>query len=153
MAQVLSICEDIATQKVLILLGSSSDGTIDRAVRAGVRGCMLASDSAGVLLEGIRAVAAGEYWFSETIRDRLVFDPSTRCYSVTAPNGVASLSKRQLQVLHHAAEGRTNREAAELMQISEKSIETHMYRMMQKLGVHNRVQLVRMAMREGVVAP
>lgn len=66
-------------------------------------------------------------------------------------SGLSSLTNRQLEVLRHLAVGQSVKEVARQMHLSEKSIDSHKYRIMNKLGIHDRVELARFAIREGLV--
>lgn len=64
---------------------------------------------------------------------------------------LSTLTLRQLQVLRHLVRGESVKEVAATMSLSERAIESHKYRIMQKLGIHDRVELTRFAIREGLM--
>jgi DNA-binding NarL/FixJ family response regulator len=66
---------------------------------------------------------------------------------------LTSLTSRQIEVLRHLARGKSVKEVARSMHLSEKSIDSHKYRIMHKLGIHDRVELARYSIREGLTLP
>ena len=63
------------------------------------------------------------------------------------------LTARQVEVLRHLAQGQSVKEVAKLMHLSQKSVDSHKYRIMHKLAIHDRVELARYAIREGLTQP
>lgn len=137
--------------RVLFLGRSASDITIEQALRVDAYGFLLKYESFSVLLESIRRVNRGDYCFSNEIADRVVYNRENHSYSMRGETGLSSLTNRQLEVLRHLALGQSVKEVARQMHLSEKSIDSHKYRIMNKLGIHDRVELARFAIREGLV--
>jgi DNA-binding NarL/FixJ family response regulator len=105
------------------------------------------------LAEAFLRAAAGEKTFSPAVAERLNYDPQTKRYSVKSETPLSSLTGRQLEVLRHLARGESVKEIARQMHLSQKSIDSHKYRIMNKLGIHDRVELARFAIREGLSNP
>jgi len=139
--------------KLLFLTGFSSDVLIDQALRLRASGYLMKFEPINVLLESIRAVAQGEIRFSREIEDRVTFDTVNKRYVLHTAHPLSDLTFRQLEVLRHLAKGESVKEVARLMQLSQKSIDSHKYRIMHKLGIHDRVELARFAFREGLLLP
>jgi two-component system, NarL family, response regulator NreC len=138
--------------RVLVLSMHSDEAYVTRALQAGATGYML-KDSAGKdLLKGVAAVAAGQAFFSPAVA-RLMLDDYVRR---VAGSGVAdryeTLSAREREIFQLIAEARTNREVAELLEISPATVETHRARILQKLDIHNTAELVLYAVRKGVIS-
>jgi DNA-binding NarL/FixJ family response regulator len=68
-------------------------------------------------------------------------------------SALSQLTNRQLEVLRHLARGESVKEVAKSLQLSQKSVDSHKYRIMHKLGIHDRVKLTRYAIREGLMLP
>jgi DNA-binding NarL/FixJ family response regulator len=151
------IAADIAAKKnnvkVLFLSGHVSDVFVEQSVRVKSFGYLLKGEPAATLIDGIRQVAAGEVVFSREVSDRLVFDPRQQQYVARTESPISSLTNRQLEVLRHLARGSSVKEVAKTMRLSEKSVDSHKYRIMHKLGIHDRVELARFAIREGLTLP
>lgn len=96
-------------------------------------------------------VCRGEKYYSNEVLDRLEYDPEQGEYQVKTHSYLSTLTLRQLQVLRHLVRGESVKEVAKTMTLSERAIESHKYRIMQKLGIHDRVELARFAIREGLM--
>jgi len=137
--------------KVLVLTQYEDREYIHRFLQAGVSGYLLKKSAGKELAASIRAVARGG----------LVLDPEVAQEAlrpVPAESGPGAggslydgLTDREKQVLKLVAEGHSNKEVAELLDISVKTAMSHREHIMQKLGLHNRTELVKFAIREGVV--
>lgn len=146
------IVRKVPETKVLVLSMHSDEAYVTRALQAGATGYML-KDSAGKdLLKAVASVAAGQAFFSPAVA-RLMLDDYVRRVS---GSGVAdryeSLSEREREIFQLIAEARTNKEVAELLQISPATVETHRARILQKLDIHNTAELVLYAVRRGVIS-
>ena len=80
----------------------------------------------------------------------MIQDPHTKEYSVCTDNMLCGLTLQQLAIMRQLARGRSVKEIAAQFGRSEKSIDSHKYRIMHKLGIHDRVELARYAIREGL---
>jgi two-component system, NarL family, response regulator NreC len=146
------IVRKVPETRVLVLSMHSDEGYVTRALQAGATGYML-KDSAGKdLLKGVESVANGQAFFSPAIA-RLMLDDYVRR---VAGSGVAdryeTLSEREREIFQLIAEARTNKEVAELLEISPATVETHRARILQKLDIHNTAELVLYAVRRGVIS-
>ena len=146
------IVKKVPETRVLVLSMHSDEAYVTRALQAGATGYLL-KDSAGKdLLKAIASVAAGQAYFSPAIA-RLMLDDYVRR---VAGSGVAdryeTLSGREREIFQLIAEARTNKEVAELLEISPATVETHRARILQKLDIHNTAELVLYAVRRGVIS-
>lgn len=81
------------------------------------------------------------------------YDPLRKRYRLHSGGHLSTLTARQLEVLRHLAKGRTVKEIARILEVSPKSVDCHKYRLMNKLDIHDRVELARYAFREGLTVP
>jgi len=105
------------------------------------------------LLGAISNLAEGEinhYWCPEAAK---MIDYSGKKPKINSTNPLSSLTERQIEVLTHLAEGKTVKEVAHILHLSHKSVDSHKYRIMNRLHVHDRVHLSRFAIREGLIEP
>ena len=146
------IVRKVPETRVLILSMHSDEVYVTRALQAGATGYML-KDSAGQdLLKGIASVAKGQAYFSPAIA-RLMLDDYVRRVSGTGVvDRYETLSAREREIFQLIAEARTNKEVAELLEISPATVETHRARILQKLDIHNTAELVLYAVRRGVIS-
>ena len=89
--------------------------------------------------------------FSEEVRSRLVFDDEGVRLGHKTTSRRSTLSDRELEVLRYLAQGLTKKAIAETMCISVKTVERHAYNLMNKLDIHDRVELALFAVREGII--
>jgi len=148
-----SLREQAPDLPLLLFNAPVSDLFLDFALKYDALGYLTREEGIDALLHGIRRVADGEPAFSQEIRPRLHFDSSTHRFRRIENRNGRSLTLRQVEVLQHLATGRSAKETAQLLGISRKTIESHKYRIMSKLGVNDRVALARYAIREGLVRP
>ena len=136
---------------VLLLSMYSDEGFVHQALRYGVKGYVLKSSVSDELLEAVRSVASGKTYFSSPISE-IVAESTTHSRS-TSPLGdpFSSLSPREKEVLQLIAEEYTSAEIAKMLFISEKTVEKHRTRLMEKLNVRNLAGLVRLAVKYHLV--
>ncbi|MDP1847073.1 MAG: response regulator transcription factor [Solirubrobacteraceae bacterium] len=141
--------------RVLVLTTFDLDEYVWAALRAGAGGFMLKDAPPRQLAEAVRTVAAGEALLAPAITRRLV-----ERYVATPPPGAgarqkrfAELTGRELEVLGLVARGRSNAEVAGELFLSEATVKTHVTRILAKLGLRDRVQIVVLAYESGLVQP
>lgn len=139
--------------KVLILTGYLADAFVEQAIRNRLAGYLMKGEPINKLLDTIRRVMSGEQCFSPEVQQRLHFDSERRKYEMKNPTVLSSLTGRQLEVMRLLAQGASVKEVARQLSLSEKSVDSHKYRLMYKLGIHDRVELTRLAIREGLMFP
>jgi DNA-binding NarL/FixJ family response regulator len=137
--------------RVLILSMHSDQPYVTQSIQAGARGYLLKEAAGAELIEAIAALAAGKSYFSPAVA-QVVFDDYVRSLAakgITDPYD--SLSEREREVLQLVAEGRSSKEIAEVLSISPATVETHRAHLLQKLQLHNTVEVVRYAARRGII--
>jgi len=135
--------------RVLVLTQHENPEYVRRFIKAGAAGYLLKRSAGADLSRAIRAAMEGG----------LVLDPGVARSMVEEPNApppageaaYETLTSREKQVLKLVAEGRSNKEVADVLEISVKTAMTHREHLMQKLGIHNRTDLIRFAIRAGVI--
>lgn len=129
--------------RVLVVTTFDSEADVLPAIEAGATGYLLKDATPDELLRAVHAAHAGESVLSPSVAGQLMGH-------VRRPSGPA-LSKRELEVLRHVAEGASNREVARQLFISEASIKTHLLHIYDKLGVRDRAAAVGEAYRRGLL--
>ena len=137
--------------KILVLTIHESEDYYFRAMQAGVAGYVLKGVSATDLLAALRLVAQGGLAVPQGLEHRLLVDLLERTKS-GFPERRAPLSKREQEILVFIADGRSNKEIAEMCSLSIRSVERCRTSIMNKLGLQNRTELVRYAVRQGPVS-
>lgn len=139
--------------KVVIVSGYLADAFVEQVVRNRLAGYLMKGEPFTRLVEVIRRVISGEQCFSPEVLQRLSYDSDRRSYVMKNPTALSSLTGRQLEVMRLLAKGASVKEVAKQLSLSEKSVDSHKYRLMYKLGIHDRVELTRLAIREGLMFP
>lgn len=138
--------------RVLILSMYADEAYVTRAVQAGVAGYLLKDAAGKDLITAVEAIAAGQAFFSPAIARFMADDFVRRLDGKRVTDRYETLSPRERQLFQLFAEGRTNKEAAALLDLSAATVETHRARILEKLDVHNAAELVLYAVRRGVIA-
>ncbi len=133
--------------RAIMLLDSSKRETILQAFRAGAKGIFSRHESVDTLAKCIRSVHQGQIWANSQQMsfavEALAASPVVRAVDA---NGLNLLSKRELDVVRCLAEGLTNREIAERLGLSQHTIKNYLFRVFDKLGVSNRLELLFMTL-------
>jgi DNA-binding NarL/FixJ family response regulator len=137
---------------VIMLTTFDLDEYVYGALRAGASGFLLKDAPADDLVAAIRVVASGEALLAPSITKRLIAEFAAR-RETTAPQGLDSLTEREVEVLRLVARGMTNAEIAAELYLGETTVKTHVSRLLTKLGLRDRVQLVVAAYESGLVHP
>lgn len=139
--------------RVIVISAFVDDEQIIAALRAGASGYVKKSADADELLRAIQTVMRGEEYFSADVRRAFDIDELVRRAKGHAPprTGVAALTEREREVLQVVAEGHTNQQIARELTISIKTVEAHLAHIMTKLHARNRADLIRHAIRAGLV--
>jgi DNA-binding NarL/FixJ family response regulator len=141
--------------RVLMLTTFGLDSYVYEALRAGASGFMLKDAPPEEIAAAVRIVAGGDALLAPAVT-RAVIEEFTRHpqpLSQTAPPGLDELTPREREVLDLLARGRSNTEICAQLVISEATAKTHVARILQKLGLRDRVQAVIYAYENGVVTP
>ncbi len=137
--------------RTLILSMHADESYIIRALAAGARAYLLKDATDEDLLPAVRAVAAGKPFFSPAVTAVLVEDYLRQLQARGLTDSYHLLTDREKQVLQLLAEGRSNKEAAALLELSLSTVETHRGNLMQKLNLHNTAEIVLYAVRKGII--
>ncbi len=135
--------------RTLILSMHDSEQYLFEALRSGASGYVLKADADQMLIDACRATMRGEPFLYPAGVTALVRERLER----GDPSATDVLTPRETQVVKLIAEGHTSREIAGLLVISEHTVERHRERILEKLGLRDRVALTRYAIRRGLVEP
>ncbi|MDG4808103.1 response regulator transcription factor [Micromonospora sp. WMMD1120] len=150
------ICADPATAgtRVIILTTFDLDEYVYGALRAGASGFLLKDTPPADLLTGIRVVASGEGLLAPTVTRRLIDEFARRPEpSRPLPRQLDGVTEREREVLTLIARGLSNAELATHLHLSPATVKTHVGRLLTKLAVRDRAQLVIVAYETGLVGP
>jgi DNA-binding NarL/FixJ family response regulator len=139
--------------RILFLTHSASGAMIDQALRLKVDGILSRDEPLAELVSAIRRARQGESTFSPAIGERLAFDPVRREFRLRVDPPMKGLTDRQLEILRHLARGDSVKAVARKLFLSPKSVDNQKFRIMNKLGVRDKVALALYAVREGLIQP
>lgn len=138
--------------RVVVLSMHATEAYVMEALRNGAAGYVLKCATAADLVKAVREVAAGRRYLSPPFSDRAIAAYAEK--SKGAPLDVyETLTTREREVLHLAAEGFSNPEIAARLSISARTVETHRANLMRKLSLQSQSDLIRYALRRGILPP
>ncbi|HEY8478550.1 MAG TPA: response regulator transcription factor [Spirillospora sp.] len=139
------------TARVLVLTSVTERGHVLPAVQAGASGYLYKDVDPQALVQAIRSVNDGHVLFAPDAAEAVLAGRSAG--AGRDDRGMAALTEREREVLVHIARGRSNREIARALMVSEKTVKTHVSNLLMKLGVQDRTQAALYAARNGIGAP
>jgi DNA-binding NarL/FixJ family response regulator len=140
--------------RVLILSTFDLDEYVFDALKAGASGFLLKDTPATQLVAGVRMTHAGDALLSPSITRRLIEQFTASAERTDhAPLGLDELTSREREVLLLIAKGMSNAEIASKLFVSESTVKTHITRVLMKLGLRDRVQVVVLAYEAGLISP
>ena len=141
------ICDEMKHTRVLALSMHKDAVYVREILRAGARGYLLKDSEDDDLVRAIRCVQRGEAFLSPAISDAVLND-----YRKHVSNPVDLLTSREREILTMVADGKTNKEIANALNLSVYTVESHRGSVMEKLNLHNAGDIVRFALRNGLTS-
>jgi DNA-binding NarL/FixJ family response regulator len=145
------IKENCETTAVIILSMHDDESYIMRALRAGARGYLLKDSVKADLLAAIRAVVQGHSHFSPKVSRLLQEDYFRELTDKQKEDSFELLTPREREILQLAAEGKSNKEIANLLNLSLYTVDTHRSNILHKLNLHSVPELILYAVRKGII--
>jgi DNA-binding NarL/FixJ family response regulator len=142
---------EVPAARILILTQYEQPEYVRRFIKLGVGGYVLKKAAGAELIAAIRAVHRGGLVVDPVVA-RDVLRETASGHAVPVDDPYESLTDRERQVLKLVAEGHSNKDVAAVLDISVKTAMTHREHLMKKLGLHNRTDLTRFAIRRGIIA-
>jgi len=137
--------------KVLILTMHETDQYLSGMLRAGASGYVVKTTATSELISAIRAVHQGDVYLYPTIARMLVEDYLQRVKAGEQKPSYEGLTPREREILMYIAEDKKNKEIADLLGISIRTVQAHRTNLMDKLGAHDRTELVKYAISKGMI--
>ena len=147
------IAKQVPEMGVIVLTMHDSEDVIRQVLRAGARGMVLKSDADRNLLSAVEAVAAKRHFFTSRVSEMLLSEYMKGATAPASKTGVraAHLTPREREVLRLLADGMTSKEVAARLAISTRTVESHRIIVNHKLGFDSIADLVRYAIRNGII--
>ena len=137
---------------VAILSMHSDESYVIRSLKAGARAYLLKDSAEADLIEAIGAIREGRSFFSPAVRKILKEDFMRQLDEMGAEDTYELLTTREREVLQLVAEGKSNKEVANLLNLSLYTVETHRTHILQKLNLHSVPELILYAVRKGIIS-
>ena len=141
----------LADVRVLVMTMHENEEYLFQMLRAGASGYMLKEAADTDLISAIRVVSSGRFYLSPSAQSMMVSDYLQRVRTGEERDSYSALTEREREILKLVAEGYTNTQIGERLFISPKTVDTHRTHIMDKLNLHNRAELVKYAMRRGLL--
>jgi two-component system response regulator NreC len=135
---------------ILFVSAHTHDHYIERALAVEAAGYVTKTEPPQSVLDAIRAAVSGGAYFSPEVQSRIIVDAEGARLAEPVRTRLSLLTARELDTLRYLARGMSKKRVAEKLGISVKTVETHTANLMDKLGIHNRVELALFAVREGL---
>jgi len=143
--------ERYAGVNVIALTMHEDESYVFKLLRAGASGYVLKRAAAQDLVQAVRAAAKGEAFLYPSVARKVVEDYLKRVEAGEERARYDGLTEREKEILTHIAEGLSNQQIAQKLYISIKTVQTHRAHILEKLGLHDRTELVRYAIRKGLI--
>jgi len=135
-----AICKEFPNARILVLTIRTGDEDIHRALRAGAKGYLLKETSSRELFDAIRSVHEGRRYIPPAVAMQLAERPPA-----------SDLTQRELEILQKISDGKSNKEIADVLSITEATVKGHVSNILIKLGAGDRTEAVTTALKRGIV--
>lgn len=136
---------------IIVLSMHADESFVLKALKAGARGYVLKEAPEGDLVKAIRVVSEGKSFFSPAVSRMLVEDYVRRLQEKNVEDSYELLTAREREVLQMVAEAKSNKDIANILNLSLYTVETHRSNIMEKLSLHSVPELMLYAVRKGVI--
>ena len=136
--------------RIIFLSAFSHDRYIEQAMAVKAWGYVTKSEPEQSVLQAIRKVSTGIAYFSPEVKARIVVESEGARLAADARSRVSTLTEREMEVLRYLAHGMAKKDIARTMHLSVHTVNRHTTSLMSKLDIHDRVELARYAIREGI---
>jgi two-component system, NarL family, response regulator NreC len=136
--------------RVVVLSMHANEAYVVEALRKGASAYVLKGSAGGEVLDAVRAALNGKQFLSPPLSGRAINAYMEKA-KISAVDIYDTLTRREREVLQLGAQGRTNAEIAQRLRVSRRTVEAHRGKAFQKLGLRNQTDLVRYALRRGIV--
>ncbi len=136
--------------RIVFLSAYTHDHYIEEALSVGAMGYLTKAEPPDRVISAIREVAEDHTCFSDAVLNRIVFEDCGAKLATTGKSRVSTLTNREVEILRYLARGLGKKEIARIVHVSTKTVDKHTENLMRKLDIHDRVELARFAIREGL---
>ena len=138
---------------IIFVSAFTHDHYIEHALAVEAAGYVTKNEPPESVAEAIRAVASGGAYYSPQVQARIIVDEGGARLATPKQTRLSLLTRRELDTLRYISRGMTKKEIAKTLMVSVKTVDSHTANLMEKLDIHDRVELARFAIREGLANP
>jgi two-component system response regulator NreC len=147
------IKEAVPTCRIVVLSMHTKEAYVHEVLSSGALGYVIKASSGSEVIEAIRAAKRGEYFLSSKIQADVIGTYLKSRQEKPEVRGYDLLSEREQQIFRLVVEGRSNKQIADILFLSPKTVDKHRGNIMRKLGVHDVIEMVKYAIKIGLVDP
>jgi len=152
LTKILGLVKKNKNAKVILLIDRDySENLLINAIRSGVRGYVLKDVDSSHLIKSVKAVFDGELWAERKLMGKVVDGSSYPTKKLEVKGQIYDLTETEIKIIKLVLTGMTNREVADELYISEKTVKFHLYKIFKKLTIKNRAGLILFGFRNGFV--
>jgi len=152
LTKILGLVKKNKSAKVILLIDRDySENLLINAIRSGVRGYVLKDVDSSHLIKSVKAVFDGELWAERKLMGKVVDGSSYPTKKLEVKGQIYDLTETEIKIIKLVLTGMTNREIADELYISEKTVKFHLYKIFKKLTIKNRAGLILFGFRNGFV--
>ena len=152
LTKILGLVKKNKSAKVILLIDRDySENLLINAIRSGVRGYVLKDVDSSHLIKSVKAVFDGELWAERKLMGKVVDGSSYPTKKLEVKGQIYDLTETEIKIIKLVLTGMTNREVADELYISEKTVKFHLYKIFKKLTIKNRAGLILFGFRNGFV--
>jgi len=152
LTKILGLVKKNKSAKVILIIDRDySENLLINAIRSGVRGYLLKDADSAHLIKSVKAVFDGELWVERKLMGKVVDGSSYPTRKVEVKGQIYDLTETEIKIIKLVLNGMTNREIANELYISEKTVKFHLYKVFKKLTLKNRAELILFGFRHGFV--
>ena len=153
LTKILSLIKKNKNTKIILLVDNSyNENLLINAIRSGIRGYLNKDEKASELVESVKSVYDGELWADRKIIGKVLDGEVYPTKEVSLKGQIYDLTETEIKIIKLALTGLTNKEIANELYISEKTVKFHLYKVFKKLALKNRSELMLFGFRNGLIS-
>lgn len=151
--KILALVKKNKDAKVILLIDDSyNENLLINGIRSGIRGCVQKNVGAFELIQSVKAVNDGELWADRKLMGKVMDGNSYPTKEINLNGQIYDLTETEIKIIKLVLTGMTNKEIANDLYISEKTVKFHLYKVFKKLSLKNRSELMLFGFRNGLVS-
>lgn len=150
--KILGLVKKNKNAKVILLIDNSyNENLLINGIRSGIRGYIDKNSEAAELIKSVKSVYDGELWAERKLMGKVVDGSSYPTKQINLKGQIYDLTETEIKIIKLVLTGMTNKEIADDLYISEKTVKFHLYKVFKKLGIKNRSELMLFGFRNGLI--